>query len=311
MTNLGPSATDPAEDHSPRTAAFAGGAADISAMSGVGFKPQHAAEIERDGVFQGWFEVHAENYFVEGGPRLRQLEALRHDYALSLHGVGLSMAGPDRLNRDHLNALRRLVDRFEPALVSEHLAWTSHAGRYYADLLPVPLDAANLARLIRSVDEAQDVLGRQILIENPARYMALPQDEIPEITFLCDLAQRTGCGLLLDINNVYVGACNLGFDAAAFLDAVPGDLVGEIHLAGHVVDANDPALLIDNHGAAVADPVWTLYERTIARIGPRATLIERDNEVPSWTTLRAEADHAQLVLGAAAGSAARTAAVAP
>lgn len=274
----------------------------IEATSGVGFKPQHAAAIDTETAFQGWFEVHAENYFVDGGPRLRQLEALRRNHALSLHGVGLSLAGADPLDRDHLNALRRLVDRFEPVLVSEHLAWTMHGGRYLADLLPVPLDSANLSRLADGVDATQEVLGRSILIENPARYMILPQDQMPEIAFLSELAQRTGCGLLLDINNVFVSARNLDFDPATFLDAVPADLVGEIHLAGHIVDARDTTLLIDNHGTPVADPVWALYERTVARIGPRATLIERDNEIPPWSALRAEAEQAQMILDAVARS---------
>lgn len=269
---------------------------DFNRSAGVGFKPQHADAIAADAEYRGWFEVHAENYFVAGGPRLHQLETLRQNHALSLHGVGLSLAGGDPLDAVHLHSLRQLVDRFAPALVSEHLAWSVHGGRYYADLLPVPLNEASLARLEETIDQTQNAIGRAILVENPARYLALPQDEMPEAEFLSQLVRRTGCGLLLDVNNVYVGACNLGFDAEALLAAIPAEAVGEIHLAGHIRDSQAPDLLIDNHGARVANPVWDLYERTIARIGPRPTLIEWDNDVPAWPVLRDEAQQAATIL---------------
>lgn len=299
MANSGqPALTGSGPALAPKQSAGRSSAA-VDTMAGVSFKPQHAAAIDGD-MYRGWFEVHAENYFVDGGPRLRQLESLRQNYPLSLHGVGLSLAGAEPVDQAHLHALRRLVERFEPVLVSEHLAWTTHGGRYLADLLPVPLDAENLSHLVDSVDATQESLGRTILIENPARYMSLTHDQMPEIAFLTELARRTGCGLLLDINNVYVGSRNLGFDPATFLDGIPGELVGEIHIAGHVVDALDPSLLIDNHGASVADPVWALFERTVARIGPRATLIERDNDIPPWAALQAEAHQAQSILDAAA-----------
>jgi len=268
----------------------------LSRSAGVGFKPQHADAIANDPDYSGWFEVHAENYFVDGGPRLRQLEHLREDHAISAHGVGLSLAGAAPLDRDHLAALARLVRRIEPALVSEHLAWSVHDGRYYADLLPVPLNRASLDTLCTNVTVTQDAIGGAILIENPARYFGLPLDEMTEAAFFEELVARTGCGLLLDINNVYVGAQNLGFCADAWLEAFPTGAVGEIHLAGHLRDEKDTDLLIDNHGATIADPVWALYAKTIARIGPRPTLIERDNDIPDWPVLRAEAAQAEAIL---------------
>jgi uncharacterized protein (UPF0276 family) len=272
---------------------------DFNRSAGVGFKPQHAEAIAADAKYRGWFEVHAENYFVAGGPRLHQLETLRRNHDLSLHGVGLSLAGGDPLDAGHLRSLRQLIDRFAPALVSEHLAWSVHGGRYYADLFPVPLNEASLARLEDTVDQTQNAIGRAILVENPARYIDLPQDEMHEAEFLSELVRRTGCGLLLDVNNVYVGACNLGFDAAALLAAIPAEAVGEIHLAGHIRDSQAPDLLIDNHGARVADPVWDLYRSTLARIGPRPTLIEWDNDIPAWPVLRDEARQAATILDTA------------
>ena len=257
---------------------------------GTSFKAEHALGIAEDAGPVGWFEVHPENYMVAGGPRLAQLEALRRDFPLSLHGVGLSLGAGERPDADHLARLRALVDRFEPGLVSEHLAWTEHDGLYFADLLPSALTSATLTGLVDAIDATQEALGRSILIENPSSYLPRPDSWLPEIQFLAEIAGRSGCGLLMDVNNVFVSAHNLGFDAAEYIDAVPGEAVGEIHLAGHSLDGNDgDPILIDTHGAAVAEPVWDLYQRLVTRIGPRPTLVEWDTNLPPWSTLRDEA----------------------
>ena len=272
-------------------------AANIPDRAGVGFKADHAEALLNDRPDLGWVEVHAENYMVPGGPRHRMLEAVRARFPLSLHGVALSLGGAERLDRDHLRALRALIDRYEPGLISEHVAWSTHDGVYFADLLPAPLSAEALDRLCANVDEAQEALGRQILIENPSNYLPVPGSDIPEPEFLAAAARHTGCGLLVDVNNVYVSAVNLGTDAHAYLDALPGELIGEIHLAGHAVDAADGApLLIDDHGAPVADAVWALYQHLLRRTGPRPTLIEWDTEIPAWPVLYAEAQKAEALL---------------
>jgi hypothetical protein len=280
----------------------------IPARAGVGFKSRHADEVLHAAHGVDWFEVHAENYMVRGGPRLRELELLRARFPLSLHGVGLSLGGAQAPDRAHLAALRALVDRFEPGLVSEHIAWSGHTGRYLADLLPVPLTGGALARLVEAIVQTQDALRRRILIENPATYFALPQSEIPEPQFLTAAARASGCALLVDVNNVFVSAHNLGFDAAGYVDALPAELIEEIHVAGHEHERRDgDSILIDTHGAPVAGEVWDLYARLIARIGPRPTLLERDNDVPPWCELEAEARTAQRIAAAAcrhAGSAA-------
>jgi uncharacterized protein len=262
----------------------------MPALAGVGYKPQHAQAIADDPGAVGWFEVHAENYMVSGGPRPAQLEALRARYPLSLHGVGLSLGSGEMPDRDHLQALRTLVDRFEPALVSEHLAWSSHDGLYLADLLPVAFTDATLNGVVAAIGAIEEALGRRILIENPASYLPRPEGWLAEVDFIGEAARRSGCGLLVDVNNVHVSGFNLGFDAAGYLDALPADGIGEIHLAGHAMDANDgDPVLIDDHGAAVDDAVWTLYERLVARTGPRPTLIDWDNHVPEWPVLREQA----------------------
>jgi len=268
--------------------------------AGVGLKGAHAAAILGGGGV-AWVEVHAENYMVEGGPRLAFLEAVRRDHPLSIHGVALSLAAPAPPDGDHLARLKALVDRFEPGLVSEHVAWSDHGGVHFADLLPVPRGRRELVQLCDNIDAVQTALGRRILIENPTAYAPLPGDEMGEIAFLLEAARRTGCGLLVDVNNVFVGAANVGHDPAAWIDAVPGDLVGEIHLAGHSPDpaADGPPLLIDTHAAPVADPVWDLFARLVRRIGPRPALIERDGDVPPWEVLAAEAVRADRVLEAA------------
>jgi len=268
--------------------------------AGLGLKPQFfsdAADCRAGGL---WFEVHPENYMVDGGPRLAWLEKLRGAHPLSLHGVALSLAADADPDPQHLDRLAALVDRFEPALVSEHLAWSVWRGAYRPDLLPVPRTAESLARIVANIGRTQDRLRRRIALENPAHYLAFDGHEFDEVGFLREIAGRSGCALLLDVNNVYVGCRNLGGSAERYLDDVPADLVAEIHLAGHSADAlHGESLLIDSHDAPVAAPVWALYERLIARIGPRPTLIERDGNIPPFAELLAERRRAQAVLAAA------------
>jgi uncharacterized protein (UPF0276 family) len=224
------------------------------------------------------------------------LEALRRDRPLSLHGVGMSLAGAADPDPDHLAALKRLVDRFEPALVSEHLAWSRLDGRCFPDLLPVPRTNEVLARCAANIGRVQDVLGRQILIENPTHYLALSDHSWNETSFLAELARRSGCGLLIDVNNVAVGAHNLGYDQLACLEALPADYIGEIHVAGHSLDA-EGTLLIDSHDAPVSEDVWHLYEALVGRVGPKPTLIERDGNLPPFAELMRERERAQGILG--------------
>jgi uncharacterized protein len=269
-------------------------ASNTAPAAGLGLKPEHYAEAlaaPADGL---WFEVHAENYMVAGGPRLAWLEAIRARHPIALHGVALSLAADAEPDPAHLARLAALARRFEPWLVSEHLAWSAWRGVYYPDLLPVPRSDASLARIAANVARAQEALDRPIAVENPSHYLAFEGHEWEEIDFLAELARRTGCGLVLDVNNVFVSARNLGASADAYIDAFPAELVWEIHLAGHSVDKT---LLIDSHDAPVAPEVWALYERLIARIGPRPTLIERDGELPSFCVLAAERTRAQVVLG--------------
>lgn len=265
--------------------------------AGVGFKPEHVAEALASPAADLWFEVHAENYMVAGGARLAMLEELRRHRPLSLHGVGMSLAGASDPDPGHLAALKRLVERFQPALVSEHLAWSRLDGRCFPDLLPVPRTNEVLTRLAANIGRVQDAIGREILIENPSHYVALRDHQWTETSFLCELARRSGCRLLIDVNNVVVGAHNLQFDPSEWLDAVPAKLVGEVHLAGHALDA-EGTLLIDSHDAAVSSDVWDLFERFISRIGPVPTLIERDGNIPPFAELMAERERAQQILGA-------------
>lgn len=275
--------------------------ASVPARAGVGFKPEHRDAIVATRPDLGFFEVHAENYMMEGGPALRMLEALRADYPLSLHGVGLSIGATRPLDGEHLARLKRVADRFEPGLVSEHLAWASHGAHYLNDLLPLPYTPATLAAVVEHVDQVQTVLGRRILLENPATYLTFAESEIAEVEFLRLVAARSGCGLLLDVNNVFVSATNHGFDARAYLAGFPLDRVGEIHLAGHAETEDDAGLplLIDAHGSPVVEPVWTLYAEVIARAGPLPSLIEWDNDVPDFSVLAAEAARAEAILAAA------------
>jgi len=267
----------------------------MTLAAGVGFKAEHFEEALAAPAAGLWFEVHAENYMVDGGPRLAMLETVRSERPLSLHGVGMSLAGAVPPDADHLARLKLLVDRFEPELVSEHLAWSRLDGRCFPDLLPVPRTNEALARLADNIGRVQDALGRSILIENPSHYLALRDHQWSETSFLAELARRTGCGLLIDVNNVAVGAHNLGYDPAAWLETIPAELVGEIHLAGHSLD-DEGTLLIDSHDAAVSDDVWRLYESFIDRIGAKPTLIERDGNLPPFAELMAERQRAQHVL---------------
>lgn len=273
----------------------------LPATAGVGFKPQHFDAILADPAFDGFIEVHAENYMGAGGPPHAMLARLRADHALSIHGVGLSIGGAGPLDREHLARLRTLCRRYEPDSFSEHLAWSSHGEVFLNDLLPLPYTAATLARVCDHVDATQDALGHRMLLENPATYVTFAESDIPETAFLAEIARRTGCGLLLDVNNVFVSATNHGFSARAYLDAFPIAAVGEIHLGGHDAqeDEDGAALLIDAHDAAVADPVWALYETALGALGPTPTLVEWDNDVPDWPTLAAEAARADRLIARA------------
>lgn len=276
----------------------------VPARAGAGLKPEHYAEILETRPDIGWFEAHAENYMGEGGAPHHWLSAIRALYPLSVHGVGLSIGSAGPLDRTHLAALKRVCERYEPGLVSEHLAWSSHDGVYLNDLLPVPYTRETLRQVCDHIDEAQEALGRRMLLENPSTYVAFAESEMGEIDFLTEIARRTGCGLLLDVNNVQVSAVNNGFDAFGYIDAFPVGHVGEIHLGGHDEDAGDDGepLLIDAHGSPVADSVWALYARVIERRGATPTLIERDNDVPAWSDLFAEARRADRIMAAGAGA---------
>lgn len=271
-----------------------------AASVGVGFKPEHAEQALNADHGLGFFEVHAENYMGDGGPPHRMLTELRLRAPLSVHGVALSIGGAGPLNRDHLARLKHVIERYEPALVSEHLAWSSHDGVYLNDLLPVPYNAETLARVSDHLDEVQETLQRRMLLENPSTYVAFETSTMSEVEFLSEIVARTGCGLLLDVNNVYVSAVNHGSEPMAYLDAFPMAHVGEIHLGGHFEDRDDldAPLLIDAHGTPVADVVWQLYARTLARIGAVPTLIEWDNDVPAFPVLAAEAERAMRIMTA-------------
>ena len=270
----------------------------LPSRAGVGLKPEHYRDILDASPDIGWFEIHTENYMGDGGPPHAYLTAVRERYPLSLHGVGLSIGGVGPLDKDHLARLKALADRYQPALFSEHLAWSSHDTVYLNDLLPLPYTVETLATVCAHIDEVQSALQRQMLLENPSTYVAFAETSMSEVEFLSEVVRRTGCGLLLDVNNVFVQATNHGFTASAYLDSFPAEHVGEIHLGGHAEDSDDDgeALLIDDHGREVADPVWELYARALSRTGPKPTLIEWDNDVPSWPVLFAEAKRADAVI---------------
>ena len=271
----------------------------MTPTAGLSFKPVHYEQAMACPAAGLWFEVHAENYMVDGGQRLAMLEALRKRFPLSIHGVGLSLAGVVTPDRQHLAKLRWLVDRFEPFLLSEHLAWSRHGEVSFPDLLPFPRTTEALEIIARNIDITQSVLGRQILIENPSLYMKLEGHEWPESLFLGELVKRTGCGLLIDVNNVFVSATNLGFNPVSYLDALPSDVIGEIHLAGHSADPLlGRSLLIDSHDAPISDEVWLLYDWLLARCGVERppTLIERDDDIPEFEVLLAERDKAAAMM---------------
>ena len=265
---------------------------------GIGFKPQHfAAVLAEPGPVQ-WLEIHAENYMGDGGRPLAQLRALSERFAISVHGVGLSIGGDGPLDRDHLARLKHLTGWLNPDSFSEHLAWSTHDSHFLNDLLPLPYIDATLARVADHIDQVQEALGRRMLLENPSSYLAFAESSWPETEFLAELARRTGCGLLLDINNVFVSATNLGFAPQDYIDAFPLAHVGELHLGGHDTQADDHGapLLIDSHGREVADPVWALLDYTLAKSGSRPVLVEWDTDVPDWPVLRDEATRAARAL---------------
>jgi uncharacterized protein len=273
---------------------------------GVGFKAEHFEAIVETRPELGFFEVHAENYMGAGGPPHRRLDAIGERYPLSLHGVGLSIGSPGPLDQAHLQRLAAVAKRFEPALVSEHLAWSTHEGAFLNDLLPLPYTLETLARVADHIDETQNALGRTILLENPSTYVVFAESTFAETDFLREIARRTGCDLLLDVNNVFVSAANHGFDPNRYLADFPLSAVGEIHLAGFAEDSDDAGLplLIDAHNSPVRDAVWSLYADAIRRLGATPTLIEWDNDLPDWPTLLGEARRAERVMRVAIAKAA-------
>lgn len=267
-------------------------AASLPTCAGIGLRPPHYAEVLEAWPAAGWLEVHSENFFGDGGEALRLLDAVRERYAVSLHGVGMSLGTGEPADR-HLDRLRRLVDRIEPAAVSEHLCWSSIDGRYYNDLLPLPYSEEALRVVCTRIAEVQEVLRRRILVENVSSYVEFAGSTIPEWEFVAEVVRRTGCGLLLDVNNIYVSAHNHGFDPLLYLDAIPAAAVGEIHLAGYEVCQD---FLVDTHGKPVHDAVWALYDEALARVGAKPTLIEWDTDIPPLTVLLAEAAKADARL---------------
>lgn len=266
--------------------------------AGVGYKPQHYTALMEDPGAVSWLEIHAENYMGNGGRPLAQLRHLAERFPISVHGVGLSIGGETPLDETHLARLKHLNDWLQPAVFSEHLAWSTHDSAFLDDLLPLPYTDETLARVCRHIEQLQEVLGRQILLENPSSYLAFEASTWSEPDFLREITQRTGCALLLDVNNVFISATNLGFTPQDYIDAYPTEKVQEIHLGGfdEEQDEHGAPLLIDSHGREVADPVWALLQHTLTRSGPRPILIEWDNNVPDWPTLEAEAARAVQAL---------------
>jgi len=268
----------------------------LPSRAGIGLRAQHVGELLATRPAVPWLEVHPENY-MSGGAALASLEAVRREYPVSLHGVGLSLGTAGEIDARHLIRVKSLVDHIEPCLVSEHLSWSTAGGVYLNHLLPLPYTEETLAVVAGHIHEVQDALGRRILIENPSSYLRFRHSSMAEPHFLAELARRTGCGLLCDVNNIYVSARNLGLDAASYLDALPTHGIGEIHLAGHAEnDADGRVILIDDHGSPVAAPVWNLYERALERFGPVPTLIEWDTDIPELAVLLAEAGIADRML---------------
>ncbi len=266
--------------------------------AGLGLKTEHFTEVLETRPDIGFFEVHAENYMVAGGPFHRYLGLIRAQYPLSLHGVGLSIGGEGPLDREHLARLATLIERYQPQSFSEHLAWSSHGPVFLNDLLPLAYDASTLERVCEHVDQVQSTLKRPMLLENPSTYLQFQRSTLDETDFISEIVRRTGCGLLLDVNNVYVSCINHQRDPLAYIDALPLHAVGEIHLAGFAEDTDSlgDRLLIDDHGAPIDNAVWQLYAQVLARTGAVATLIERDNQVPAFSVLQTEARQAEWYL---------------
>ncbi len=269
----------------------------LPCLAGMGLKPDFYSEALVLSSKDIWYEVHPENYMVAGGPRLAWLSEFAQKFSMSFHGVGASLGGLDPFDKDHMAALKSLIDRFNPVQVSEHATWSSFEGRFFADLLPLPRTRQVQDHMVARIDEFQNGIGRQILIENPTNYMRTTT-ELDEPEFLCEIAKRAGCGLLMDVNNIYISSVNTGIDAAAYVRAIAPELVGEIHIAGFEADlirGND--LLIDTHSAPVADPVWDLLDVAIAHLGPRPVLLERDGNIPEFDIMLGEYNRANKALG--------------
>ncbi|MEM7776425.1 MAG: DUF692 domain-containing protein [Pseudomonadota bacterium] len=270
----------------------------LPVRAGVGLKPEHYKAVLEHRPDVGWFEVHPENYMGDGGPPHHYLTRIREFYPISLHGVGLSVGGALPLDRDHLDRLRALIDRYQPASFSEHLAWSTHETGFMNDLLPLPYTNETLALVCEHIDQIQTHLGRRMLLENPSTYVEFAEADFEETEFLAEIARRSGCGLLLDVNNVFVSCNNRGTDSYAYIDRFPADAVGEIHLAGHAQDSDDHGapLLIDSHDREVIDEVWDLFAHTVARFGAFPTLVEWDDDIPEWSVLMKEAKKADALL---------------
>lgn len=278
-------------------AVAAGARTGLPAAAGIGLRFAHRDDFLWGRPRAAWLEVHSENFFAAGGPAPALLEHLRASYALSLHGVGMGLGSADPLDAVHLSKLRRLVERFDPAAVSEHLCWGAIGGTHLNDLLPMPYTDEALTLLVDRIDAVQIALRRPILIENVSSYLQFTMSHMPEWEFLTAVARRSGCGILLDVNNVFVSACNHHFDAAQYLNAIPAELIGEIHLAGHRVNRyEDRDIRVDTHDTLVCAEVWALFAATIARVGVVPTLIEWDRDVPALDVLLAEAARAQGIL---------------
>ncbi len=277
----------------------ASGHTGLPPAAGVSLKPEHFRQALEGAPTLGFFEIHAENYLVAGGPMHHYLERVRARYPLSIHGVGLSIGGSAPLDPAHLRALRALLERYQPAAFSEHLAWSSHGGTFFNDLLPLPYDKCTLLRVCEHIEQVQEALGRQLLLENPSTYVEFEQSSYGEAEFIAEVVRRSGCGLLLDVNNAYVSACNHGRDLRRYLLELPLAAVGEIHLAGFHRDRDSlgATLLIDSHGSEVDEVVWRAYGELLQRTGPLPTLIEWDNDIPPFDILCAQAERAQGYLG--------------
>jgi len=264
--------------------------------SGIGLKPAHYEQALTRSESGLWFEVHTENYFVSGGDRLRSLRQIRECFPLSLHGVGASLGGPALPSKEHLSKVRALVDQLQPQLVSEHAVWSSANNRYFAELLPLPRTHEALQRLVDGISCYQEAIGRPILIENPTNYLSF-KSEMDEADFLVEVCKRSGCGLLLDVNNLFLSSHNCGLDVDKYLDTIPASLVGEIHVAGYDEDENyGAALLIDSHASPVSKSVWQLLNKTLKKLGPKPVLLERDSDLPSFEELIHERQIAASVI---------------